>query len=482
MAELPSKDVNDAKPPASHRFTRLAARLLEVPVLLVSMTDRERKPVESCVGTPEPWASSQEVSFPDSFYEHIITYDESLIVENAREDERVEDKELFHKMGITAYAAVPLITPSGHVMGTLCAVDKNPRQWAEAEMELLKDLSAAVMARVELKEAKKEAERANREKSHFLANVSHELRTPLNAVLGYTRLLKKDVEEVGEEHMLDDLDEIQRAGEQLLNLINDVLDLSKIESGELKVHSSSFDVSEMIGKVAGTAEPLLEKNDNTLEVDCPEGIGTMHADLPKVRQALFNLLSNAAKFTEGGTITMTARREEQEGEDWLILSVQDTGIGMTEEEQEDIFEEFAQVDSSLTREKGGTGLGLAITFNMCKMMGGEVDVESEKDAGSTFTLRLPAYIEAPSEDAEPARMEPSDDSSDQAESTKSTVLVIDDEASARNLIERSLQQEGSFAVHTASTGEEGLRMARQLKPEAMLQEVRERIAAYRERQ
>jgi signal transduction histidine kinase/DNA-binding response OmpR family regulator len=459
------------------RFTRLAARLLEVPVSLVSLVDREQQLINSYVGVPDTWFADEHEPLADTFFKQVLEHEEALVVEDVQAEPRVQGSEAILETGIRAYAAIPLTTSKGHTLGTLCAVDKNPRQWAEDELEVLRDLAAAIMVRVELREAKDEAQTANREKSQFLANVSHELRTPLNAVLGYTRLLKQDVGE--NDDMLDSLNEVQNAGQQLLDLINDVLDFSKIEAGEMELQSTTFEVTEMIDKVVGTVEPLLERNDNELEVECPSDIGTMHADLPKVRQALFNLLSNAAKFTANGTVTLTARRDEHDGrDDEIVFNVEDTGIGMSEEEQQEIFEEFTQGDASTTREEGGTGLGLAITYNVCRMMGGSVEVESEKDVGSTFTIRLPAYIEAPSHAPVEAEAPPDEEEEeknedytfDVASEAHPTVLSIEDDASARNLIQRTLRRAG-FAVRTASNGADGLHKARELKPDVITLDV-----------
>src|SRR5262249_4471788 len=236
------------------------------------------------------------------------------------------------------------------------------------------------------------AEIANRAKSQFLANMSHELRTPLNAIILYTELLRDEATDRGLEDFLPDLKKIYGAAKHLLALINDVLDLSKIESGKMELMLEVFDVPAMIRDVVTTIEPLAQKNANRLEVHFPDDIGPMRADLTKVRQSLFNLLSNACKFTEGGTIRLEVPREQRNG-NWVNFRVADTGIGMTPDHLEKLFKPFSQVDPSATRRFGGTGLGLAITRHFCEAMGGDIEVESKPGVGSTFTIRLPAVVE-----------------------------------------------------------------------------------------
>ena len=225
--------------------------------------------------------------------------------------------------------------------------------------------------------------------------MSHELRTPLNAIIGYSEMLQEEAEDLGAEQFTDDLQKINAAGKHLLGLINDILDLSKIEAGKMELYLEDFEVAGLVRDVAAVVQPLVGKNANRLVVRCPDDIGTMRADLTKVRQALFNLLTNACKFTEQGTVRLTVARETMDGRDWLMFSVSDTGIGMTPEQLARLFEAFTQADASTTRRYGGTGLGLAISRRFCRMMGGDVTVESEAGRGSTFTIRLPAQVTAP---------------------------------------------------------------------------------------
>ncbi|HXG70698.1 MAG TPA: GAF domain-containing protein [Gemmatimonadaceae bacterium] len=245
----------------------------------------------------------------------------------------------------------------------------------------------------DLLRANEKAEAASNAKSRFLANMSHELRTPLNAIIGYSEILQEDAEEAGNAGAVSDLQKIHSAGKHLLALINDVLDLSKIEAGKMEIYPETFSVRTVVDEVATTVMPMLARNSNTLRVNCPEDIGTMHSDLIKVRQVLLNLLSNACKFTDRGTITLDVRRAESAGTEAVTFRVTDTGIGMTEPQMAKLFEAFTQAEASTTRTYGGTGLGLAITRKFCQMLNGDVTVSSERGKGSVFTVSIPASIE-----------------------------------------------------------------------------------------
>jgi len=241
--------------------------------------------------------------------------------------------------------------------------------------------------------ARDKAEEVSRTKSAFLANMSHELRTPLNAVIGYSEMLQEEVTGLGQEGLVPDLVKIHGAGKHLLGLINDILDLSKIEAGKMNIHAESFEVPDLVQDVTSTIQPLIEKNGNSLTVESGPGLGDMRSDETRVRQVLLNLLSNASKFTSKGTVVLRVRREHVDDRDWMVFAVRDSGIGMTPEQLAKLFRPFTQADSSTTRKYGGTGLGLAISRAFCNMMGGDISVESTYGQGSIFTVRLPAVLD-----------------------------------------------------------------------------------------
>ncbi len=309
----------------------------------------------------------------------------------------------------------------------------------------------------ELDKAKEAAEIANRAKSQFLANMSHELRTPLNAIILYTELLQEEATDQGLKDFLPDLQKVHGAAKHLLTLINDVLDLAKIESGKTDLIPETFDIVGVVQDVVTTIQPLAQKNANVLEVRCPPDLGAMYADLTKVRQSLFNLLSNACKFTEQGAICLDVARATAEGRDWITFQVTDSGIGITPEQLARLFVPFSQADASTTRKFGGTGLGLAITRRFCQMMGGDIDVSSTPAEGSVFRIRLPVEAPPPGEPvSHAAALEP-------MRPRGNTVLVIDDDPIARDVLKGFLSEKG-FRVETAADGAEGLRLARKVRP------------------
>ncbi|MEP6516510.1 urea ABC transporter substrate-binding protein [Microcoleus vaginatus] len=360
----------------------------------------------------------------------------------------------------------------------------------------------------ELEVAKNAAEAANRAKSTFLANMTHELRTPLNAIIGYSELLQEEALELGEEEFVMDLASINMAGKQLLTIISDILDISKIEAGKMTLFLETFEVWNLIEQVVTTVQPQLGKNGNTLIVNCDRNIGTIYSDLSKLRQALLNLVTNAAKFTDRGKITINVWKEEgkvlpiDNSEELsadpsrcqlpaIVFQVTDTGIGMTEDQVSRLFAAFAQADDSTTRKYGGTGLGLTISRKFCQMMGGDITVESEFNCGSSFTIRLPIAIKSPKEapdDREIAQMQAksSDDLETSVAATEAkqkevrsqpldlpdaaTVLVIDDDPDARDLMTRCLSKQG-FRVRSSASGQGGLLLAKELLPDAIILDV-----------
>ncbi len=313
--------------------------------------------------------------------------------------------------------------------------------------------------------ALEEAEGANRAKSLFLANMSHELRTPLSAIIGYAEMLVEEVEDgAGPDEVVRDIRKVETNARHLLGLINDVLDLSKVESGRMETFAEGFDVADMVREVAATAEALVRKKDNRLEVRLAGDVGAMHSDITRLRQILLNLLSNAAKFTEGGLITLSASREPgPEGADWMVFSVADTGLGMSEEQMARLFQRFQQADASTTRRFGGTGLGLSLTRAFGELLGGEVGVRSAPGAGSTFLVRVPATLPVAVAEPEPGP------GTAQAEG-RELVLVIDDDATQRELMGRFLERTG-YAARAAADGAAGLALARALRPHVILLDV-----------
>ncbi|WP_237481249.1 response regulator [Lichenibacterium dinghuense] len=330
------------------------------------------------------------------------------------------------------------------------------------------DIEERKAAERALGDAKVAAEEANVAKSTFIANMSHELRTPLSAIIGYSEMMLEEVADGAEPaDLASDMRKIEGNARHLLGLINDVLDLSKVESGKMEVYAEEFDVVTAVREVADTVQTLVGKKGNSLRVDLAPDLGTMRSDLTKVRQMLLNLLGNAAKFTEAGTITLAAWREVGEVGPSVCLRVSDTGIGMTPEQLDKLFQRFQQADSSTTRRFGGTGLGLSLTKAFADMLNGTVSVESKEGEGTSFTVRLPpTHVEAGTENA--LIGEPSPEVGE--EGSRDLVLVIDDDPDQRHLMTRFLQREG-FRAQVAPDGRKGLELARTLHPRAILLDV-----------
>jgi PAS domain S-box-containing protein len=432
---------------------------------------------------------------------------------------RIEDEVLWRADGsafAAEYTAAPLRRRGGIHGAVVTFNDITERKQWEHDLE---------QAQRDAEKARETAEQANQAKSRFLAKMSHELRTPLNAVIMYSELLEEEAEDRGLDSFRSDLAKIYTAGRHLLALVNGVLDLSKIEAGHMELALEEFDVCELISESAAMIEPLVDKQNNRFEVDCEDALGTMFADQTKVRQILFNLLSNANKFTEQGQVRLTVRSSHaseaqtscraaaalsappptaadaestaldanstaldanstatgpnataSDGAGWIEFAVSDTGVGLTEEQMGRIFKPFAQAELSTSRDYGGTGLGLAITQRFCELMGGHISVTSRPGEGSVFTVRLPREVQAasdlpaapvpsslPGTHPVPATEDPAVLPGEAAPVPRATVLVIDDDPAIRDVVTRALIADGLRAV-VAADGRQGLELARRERP------------------
>ena len=376
-------------------------------------------------------------------------------------------QEIILRAGYRALLVMPLLSRD-KLMGALMVWRKAPGEFPQHSVDLLQTFAAQSVLAIqnarlfqEIEEKGRQLELTSQHKSQFVASMSHELRTPLNAIIGLTEMMVSNTPRFGTEKAVEPLRRVHGAGTHLLGLINQVLDLSKIEAGKLELSPETVNLAPLLEDVIGTARQLAEHNKNRLVVESPDNLGTLTVDPMRLRQILLNLLSNACKFTKQGEVKLRVKKVV-DGRNWIEIAVADTGIGMTPEQQAKLFEEFTQADSSTARQYGGTGLGLAITRKLARMMGGGVTVASEPGKGSVFTVRLPGSAASPA-----SRPTTSDG---RRSPTADCILVIDDDATARELIADHLKAEG-FSVATAAGGAEGLKLAKELRPTAITLDV-----------
>jgi PAS domain S-box-containing protein len=380
--------------------------------------------------------------------------------------QREELLETFHRTGVLRDAEVQHRRANGETFWGLMTWQRIEYEGEPALAGWLYEITPQKQAEAALDEARQVAEEANQTKSAFLASMSHELRTPLNAIIGYAQILQEDAEDQGQDDMLPDLKKIETAGKHLLGLINDILDLSKIEAGRMEVFLEPVFLPALVEEVRTLTAPLAAANENVVRTEVAPGLEQIRSDVTKLKQSLLNLVSNACKFTKGGQVDLKAEAVEKDGAPWLRFTVSDTGIGMTAEQQAKLFRAFTQADSSTTRQYGGTGLGLAITKRLCDLLGGDVEVASEAGVGSRFTITLPLHPPEAVAPLEPALAHQAPTGPEQG----TTLLLVDDDPQVHELLGEMLAREG-YRVEHAASGPEAMAVVEDHRPAAVLLDV-----------
>jgi len=480
LEALRSYDILDTLPEAVYDdIVRIASRLLGTPIAAISLIDVERQWFKAEVGLYVP-----ETPRNISFCGHAVAADDVLVVPDATADERFADNPLVTgELGIRFYAGAPLRTPTGYTLGTLCIIDREIRQLDEEDRGLLQSLARQVVQLLELRrrareaeqsalalrQAQREAEAANRAKSDFLATMSHELRTPLNSVIGFTNIMLKNKPDNLRPRDLDFLRRIGGNGRHLLRLINDVLDLSKVEAGRIELEPTAVDLVELVRSVFSQLEGQVRSTGVRMSFSPPPGVSRVEADEIRLRQVLINLVGNALKFASGGHVEV--RLVCSESGDPLRVDVVDDGEGIAPDDRSRIFESFQQADQSAKRRFQGTGLGLTLSRSLCEMMGFRLELASEVGAGSVFSVLLhpetpaPAY-RPPQGEAAAMSQPPGRVPTNGAERNK-TVLVIDDEADARAVIEGYVADYGARVI-AVDSGDRAIAMARAVRPDIII--------------
>ena len=378
--------------------------------------------------------------------------------------ERQRLLDTFHRTGEVTNAEVQHHTADDRTFWGLMTWQRVEYEGEPALAGWMYDITDRKEAEAAIEEARALAEQANQTKSEFLANMSHELRTPLNAIIGYAQILQEDAEDAGQDEMTPDLKKIESAGKHLLGLINDILDLSKIEAGRMEIYLEPVSVPALADEVRTLTAPLASANGNRVEVTIDPAIGSIQADVTKLKQSLLNLVSNACKFTKEGRVGLDVRQQDGPEGPQIVFEVSDSGIGMTPEQQAKLFQAFSQADASTTRKFGGTGLGLAITKRLCNLLGGDVAVTSEEGQGSRFTITLPLRAADAWNAMEGAAPEVS--GPEQA----ATLLLIDDDPQVHDLLGQMLSREG-YRVEHATSGPDALTMVQKVRPAGILLDV-----------